>query len=184
MGEEKALWIYQQLLDRTDAVLQQCSGDVHIFYAGGAATEFGNCFQRFPKTKQQGSDLGERMEAAFRWGFTQGYPKIVGIGTDLWGINQSLLEGALSALDGTEVVFGPATDGGYYLLGMKTLQEALFRDKVWSSDRVLRDSLNDLVSKRIALLEEKSDLDSVDDLLLYPDLVSRLHAHFNPTPKK
>ncbi len=179
LGEEKALWVYQQLLVKTEGVLQQIFSKVVVFYAGKSPTEFSGCFKDFSKKPQQGLDLGERMANAFAWGFAQGYPKVVGIGTDLWDLDQGCLEGALSALDATDVVLGPANDGGYYLIGMNEFHPELFRNKSWSGPEVLRDTLRDLQTKRVALLAEKSDIDSYKDLVSHPALLTRLNQYFD-----
>ena len=179
LGSEKTLWVYKALLKQTDNVLQKAWSDVVVFYTGDSPSAFETCFQNFQKRKQEGKDLGERMESAFNWGFSQGYAKIVLIGTDLWNLHLGLLEGAFSAMDATEVVFGPAKDGGYYLLGLKEPHPELFKNKIWSGPKVLKDSILDLKTKSIALLEEKSDIDLYKDLVLHLDLLTQLNEHFD-----
>jgi len=179
LGEEKTLWVYKQLLLKTEAVLKLSLCKVVIFYTGGSPKDFGNCFQDFPKKNQIGSDLGERMSAAFQWGFAQGYSKVIALGTDLWELNQGTLDGALHALDEADAVLGPTKDGGYYLLGLKEFYPELFLNKQWSGPKVLTDTLQDLSSKRIALLEEKSDIDFYKDLVLHSDLLGRMNAFFD-----
>ena len=132
VGDEKALWVYQQLLKKTSTVLECLTHDVLIFFDGEAPNLFGSSFMRYPKIQQQGKDLGARMEHAFAWGFAKGYTKIVIIGTDLWELNAQLLDQAFESLDSFEVVLGPAQDGGYYLLGCKTLLPSLFKQKKWN----------------------------------------------------
>ena len=179
LGEEKTLWVYKQLLLKTEAVLKLSLCKVVIFYTGGSPKDFGNCFQDFPKKNQIGSDLGERMSAAFQWGFAQGYSKVIALGTDLWELNQGTLDGALHALDEADAVLGPTKDGGYYLLGLKEFYPELFLNKQWSGPKVLTDTLQDLSSKRIALLEEKSDIDFYKDLVLHSDLLGRMNVFFD-----
>tara|TARA_Y100000385_G_C12979151_1_gene587598 strand:+ start:395 stop:1018 length:624 start_codon:yes stop_codon:yes gene_type:complete len=179
LGEEKTLWVYQQLLAKTEAVLQQTFSKVVVFYAGQSAHDFKSCFKDFPKKPQMGTDLGKRMSNAFEWGFAQGFPKVIGIGTDLWDLDPGIIEGALSALDATKVVLGPAKDGGYYLIGMREFYPKLFENKTWSGPEVFKDTLADLQSERVALLEEKSDIDSYKDLVLHLDLLTRLNQHFD-----
>tara|TARA_X000001036_G_C20543388_1_gene751293 strand:- start:261 stop:884 length:624 start_codon:yes stop_codon:yes gene_type:complete len=179
LGEEKALWVYQQLLVNTEGVLQNIFFKIVIFYAGKSANEFKGCFKNFFKKPQQGNDLGERMANAFKWAFTQGYSKVIGIGTDLWDLDQGIIEGALSALDSSDIVLGPAKDGGYYLIGMKEFHSKLFKNKTWSGPDVFEDTLNDLQSKRVALLKEKSDIDFYKDLETHHDLLTSLNQHFD-----
>ena len=119
------------------------------------------------------------MANAFEWAFNQGYQKVIGIGTDLWDLNQGIIEGALSALDSTNVVLGPAKDGGYYLIGMRKFYPELFQNKKWGGKDVFEDTLNDLKSKRVALLKEKSDIDTYKDLGAHLNLLIQLNQHFD-----
>ena len=179
IGEKKALWIYNKLLANTEGVLQNTFLKVVIFYNGKNAKEFKGCFKDFAKKPQKGKDLGERMANAFEWAFNQGYPKVIGIGTDLWDLNQGIIEGALSALDSTNVVLGPAKDGGYYLIGMRKFYPELFQNKKWGGKDVFEDTLNDLKSKRVSLLKEKSDIDTYKDLGAHLNLLIQLNQHFD-----
>ncbi len=168
VGDEKALWVYQQLLKKTSTVLECLTHDVLIFFDGEAPNLFGSSFMRYPKIQQQGKDLGARMEHAFAWGFAKGYTKIVIIGTDLWELNAQLLDQAFESLDSFEVVLGPAQDGGYYLLGCKTLLPSLFKQKKWGAATVFRDTINDLKDYSVAFLEEKNDIDHYSDCCNFP----------------
>ncbi|MDA8993492.1 TIGR04282 family arsenosugar biosynthesis glycosyltransferase [Flavobacteriaceae bacterium] len=179
VGDEKALWVYQQLLKKTSTVLECLTHDVLIFFYGEAPNLFGSSFMRYPKIQQQGKDLGARMEHAFAWGFAKGYTKIVIIGTDIWELNAQLLDQAFESLDSFEVVLGPAQDGGYYLLGCKTLLPSLFKQKKWGAATVFRDTINDLKDYSVAFLEEKNDIDHYSDLLQFPELLNLMNQHFN-----
>jgi len=66
-----------------------------------------------------------------------------------------------------DVVIGPAKDGGYYLLGMKTLHKKAFAPKAWGTETVLADTLNDLDNQNIHLLETLNDIDHAEDLEPY-----------------
>ncbi len=179
IGEQKALWIYHKLLANTEGVLQNTFLKVVIFYKGKNTNEFKGCFKDFSKKPQIGNDLGERMANAFEWAFNQGYPKVIGIGTDLWDLDQGTIEGALSALDSTNVVLGPTKDGGYYLIGMRKFYPQLFQNKKWGGQDVFEATLNDLQSKRVALLKVKSDIDTYKDLVAHLDLLTQLNQHFD-----
>jgi rSAM/selenodomain-associated transferase 1 len=106
------------------------------------------------------------MHEAFRRGFAAGYGPIVIIGSDCPEVNPALLEEAFRQLASFPVVLGPATDGGYYLLGMNYLVESLFRDKPWSTPSVLAETVADLQRASIpyALLPVLSDVDEAADL--------------------
>jgi len=61
-------------------------------------------------------------------------------------------------------VIGPARDGGYYLLGMNSMYNQLFLNKQWGTSTVLKDTLQDLNSMDVHLLEELNDIDTYDDI--------------------
>ena len=136
IGNEKALWIYKKLLYKTDSELKKLSQDVVVFYHGGPSTLFKKIFLAFQKKSQLGEDLGERMQSAFQWSFDKGYERILIIGTDLWDLSKPLLENAFKQLDSNDYVIGPASDGGYYLLGCKKFTKHLFTEKKWGSPEV------------------------------------------------
>ena len=101
---------------------------------------------------------------AFKEGFQTGFDNIIIIGSDMFHLNQSDLEEAFSRLKDNDYVVGPAEDGGYYLLGMKSLNKKLFQNKIWGTDTVLSNTLKDLKSDEVALLDEKNDVDYYEDI--------------------
>jgi glycosyltransferase A (GT-A) superfamily protein (DUF2064 family) len=70
------------------------------------------------------------------------------------------------------VVIGPAEDGGYYLLGMNSLQEKVFKNKKWGTETVRKDTLTDLIDKKVKLLEIKNDIDVYEDILNIPEIMN------------
>jgi rSAM/selenodomain-associated transferase 1 len=166
LGDTQALSIYRQLLAHTLKVVQETDVDKVVFYGNRVPEE--DLWQKasFPRQLQKGEGLGERMEQAFRWGFSQGYQRILIIGSDCLELNSAILEQGFEALQEHDAVLGPANDGGYYLLGMKTPIYALFHNKSWSTDTVLQQSINDLLKeqKSFFLLPELIDIDTEQDL--------------------
>ena len=75
------------------------------------------------------------------------------------------------------MVIGPAKDGGYYLLGLKQLRENIFKSMPWSTDQVLSKTLNALEGNDVFLLEEKNDIDIIEDLEDHPDLLEKIRPH-------
>ncbi|HJT22082.1 MAG TPA: TIGR04282 family arsenosugar biosynthesis glycosyltransferase [Nitrospira sp.] len=115
---------------------------------------------------QSGDDLGERMHRAFEAMFERGYKRVLIVGTDVPALPLDYYAQALALLDQHDVVFGPALDGGYYLVGLTRPAAGLFNDIPWSTDRVLslsRERADDLGFKT-ALLPEWRDVDTIDDL--------------------
>ena len=113
---------------------------------------------------QNGNDLGERMYNAFKSGFQKRYKKIVIIGTDIYDLNSEIIEEAFAKLEKSDFVIGPAEDGGYYLLGMKSMSKEIFFNKKWGTNSVLKDTLNNLSHKNVELLQTKNDIDVYEDL--------------------
>lgn len=115
---------------------------------------------------QAGGDLGKRMARAVQNCFNRDARKVVIIGADCPGVSPSVLEQAFAALDRQPVVFGPAQDGGYYLVGLSRPCAALFQDIVWGSETVLRDSLARARQLGLdpALLSTLPDIDRPEDL--------------------
>ncbi len=110
-------------------------------------------------------DLGARMGGVFR-AFPPG--PVVIVGADIPGITPALIERAFRALGGHDAVFGPAEDGGYWLVGMKRARPVppgFMRGVRWSTDHALADTLATLPSGwRVARLDPLPDIDTLADL--------------------
>lgn len=163
IGEAAALRIYIRLLEHTRAVALQSRCDTHIFLTELPAEDFWN---GFPTELQAHGDLGERMLQAFSGLFEKGYQRVVIIGSDCPHLESADVDKAFETLADYDAVLGPAADGGYYLLGMKRLHEALFQHKTWSSDRVLSQTIADIQEGGLScvLLRELHDVDEVKDV--------------------
>ncbi len=117
---------------------------------------------------QPRGDLGERMLSAFRWAFASGGAACI-IGTDAPDIHSALVLRAFQALEGSnapDAVFGPAADGGYYLLGLRGMVERLFEGIPWGTGRVLAESLRvaESVGLSVELLPTLADVDRPEDV--------------------
>lgn len=115
---------------------------------------------------QGDGDLGERMERAIAAALGEGARKVVVIGGDCPGLTRGHLAAAFAALDGADVVLGPAADGGYYLIGMKHAHGALFRGIAWGGAEVRAATLAaaEAADLKVAQLGLLSDVDLADDL--------------------
>ncbi len=119
---------------------------------------------------QRGDELGIRICNAIN--DVGNYERIVVIGADAPRATDHHIAQAFHALDTHDVVLGPATDGGYWLIGMQQLHPDLFADIPWSTDRVLTRTRERCQqhARTIALLETLSDIDVRADLeQLMPD---------------
>jgi len=117
---------------------------------------------------QKGVDLGERMKNAFADVFADGFSKAILIGSDLPDLQNNILDMAFNALNVNDIVIGPSTDGGYYLIGFrnKSFLPEVFKGISWSTDTVLKDTLKILKEKnyRAHFLPELRDVDTIEDL--------------------
>lgn len=121
--------------------------------------------------------LGERIQETFREAFRRGATKALTVGIDCPSIDQELCREAFDLMESCDVVFGPATDGGYYLIGMNAgvMEKAvsLFGDLPWGQEGVLSESLKRLKASGLSkgLLAERHDIDLPDDLVVWENAV-------------
>jgi len=170
IGDKAAVDIYKYLLKHTVTISQDINVDKFVFYSEDIKKKdlWNNAV--FIKKLQQGIDLGERMEHAFKQLFQSHYEKVVIIGSDLLDLKPTDIETAFQLLNNNDFVIGPAKDGGYYLLGMKRLQSKLFKNKKWGTSTVLNDTLKDIQNSTFVLLKELNDIDTFEDLKPYQQL--------------
>ena len=168
VGDKTALEIYTFLLERTRDIATKVSADKAIYYSVKVRENDIWDATIFQKHLQVGEDLGIRMLHAFKNGFETGYEKVLIIGSDLYDLTAETIENAFIALENNEVVIGPAEDGGYYLLGMNSLEEKVFKNKDWGTETVRKDTLEDLKDKKVFLLGELNDVDVFEDIEHHP----------------
>lgn len=164
VGDESALEIYKFLLRHTVEITEKFNVDKFVFYSENIYRNDIWDPEIFRKKLQSGNDLGEKMENAFSEIFGMGYEQAVIIGSDMFDLSQKDLATAFEALQTSPIVIGPATDGGYYLLGMKELNTKIFKNKNWGTSTVLQATLDDLKSEKYVLLEERNDVDYYEDI--------------------
>ena len=118
-----------------------------------------------PRVAQGRGDLGHRMSRLLR-GLPNGLVCI--IGADIPDITRPRIAEAFNALGNHEAVFGPAPDGGYWLIGMKRARPPradILTDVRWSSEHALTDSARSLGDVSIAYVATLRDVDTVGDLI-------------------
>ena len=172
IGDDKALIVYRTLLKKTHQITQPLSCTKWVMYSD--RIEKNDIWQAgFEKHLQQGKDLGARMLNAFETGFDQAFDNICIIGSDCFELTTQIIASAFDTLDHNEFVIGPAFDGGYYLLGMKSLHKALFAQKDWSTSSVLNDTIKDIeaTGKNLFKLPVLSDIDELRDLKNFPEII-------------
>ena len=172
IGAEQALAVYRELLALTAAAATaaQVPATVWLAEAPVPAADPAQPRPEWPglpwRVQPAADSLGTRMAQAFATAFASGAGRVVIIGTDCPGLSAELLRQASAALATHDVVVGPADDGGYYLLGLRELQPALFENKDWSTATVLPATLADAarLGLRVAQLPTLHDVDSGRDL--------------------
>ncbi len=126
-----------------------------------------------PRMTQQGHDLGARMANALD--AAPPGPAIL-VGSDIPGITADNIARAFRALGAADAVFGPARDGGYWLIGVRDrgLLRGLFRNVRWSSEHALADTIANLpADRRHALVDMLEDVDGAESWRRWRDRVIR-----------
>ena len=164
IGNEKALAIYEFLLGHIQQEIRQLAVDIEVHYSHFIDYDDDWQHDRLEKKLQTEGDLGEKMGHAFHQAFANGYQHIIGIGTDIYDLNANDIQAGFDQLKKNPYCFGPANDGGYYLIGMTQYQPQIFQNKSWSTASVLKETLRDLPPENVALLQEKMDVDTIEDL--------------------
>lgn len=115
---------------------------------------------------QVGEGLGARLAHAHRTLHARGAARVLVVGADCPTIDAEVLRAAVAWLDDHDVVLGPASDGGYTLLGTRTCAPALFSTVPMSTAHTGADTLAvaGRLGLRTAVLDPRPDLDTVDDL--------------------
>lgn len=169
IGDERALEVYEELLAHTATESARVKADRFVFYSDFIPDSDETwSHSEFNYELQEGEDLGERMNNAFEFIFSLGYKQVLIIGSDCFDLTFDLIEKAFKEFDESEIVIGPAKDGGYYLLGLTSLLPELFQNKKWSTQTVFDDTLNDLIQLKKGWFELPilSDIDTEEDLQL------------------
>ncbi|WP_297337419.1 TIGR04282 family arsenosugar biosynthesis glycosyltransferase [Algoriphagus sp.] len=172
LGDQTALAIYGQLCAYTHSVCKQVSVEKYLYFSNFIPQESSpDSSYRF--RLQRGKELGERMSNAFYDLFQSDFEKVLIIGTDCPEITPDLLSEAFARLDRSEVVMGPAEDGGYYLLGMREFFPQLFQQMEWSTSEVAIQTKKRLETGKISyeLLPLLTDIDTIEDLEKIKDLI-------------
>lgn len=164
VGDDKALKIYLALLQHTKGIAQSIPADRLLFYSNYIKTQDQWPTEDFQKYLQYEGDLGERMLDAFRKALAK-HQKAVIIGSDCASLTPAIVEDAFVKLDSTDIVIGPALDGGYYLLGMKALHPFLFNDMTWSVASVFDETVTRIKAHALTYdtLPTLSDIDYEED---------------------
>jgi hypothetical protein len=163
IGPNEACAAYGTLVETLLGKLSALDGVVLRFAPDDAAAEILPWRRARWQTQPQGpGDLGQRLESAFRDSFKAGARRVVIIGSDCPAVSVADVRAGWAALETNDVVLGPASDGGYWLIGLRECRRELFEGIPWSTDQVLAQTLQraDAAKWRVHLLRELTDVDT------------------------
>lgn len=185
IGEEKALALYEAFLDDACQLtaglgarrLLAVAGDIDHPSLQRLAKS-----QRLELVPQGEGDLGARLERAIARELGRG--PVVVIGSDAPTLPRAELHRALDGLIDHDVVIGPASDGGYWLIGARVPLPDLFHDIPWSTPDVLPRTLARLGERSHLLLGEHYDVDTGEDLVRLQEELARLDVTVAPATRR
>ncbi len=170
IGKEAATDLYRAFIQDTLSTVQALTIPFHIaVYPPESEKRFaqwlGPSCQFF---LQQGANLGERLLNGFSIMFKKGYQQVIALASDSPDLPVGILQKAVSSLQTHKVVIGPASDGGYYLIGFSHdfFLAELFEDMPWSTEIVFQETLSRIrsVTNQVCVLSEWEDIDTKTNL--------------------
>jgi uncharacterized protein len=167
LGAAAAALLAKTLTEFALAQARACGCPLTVYGTGASVEQLEQWLGASCELQPTG-DLGERMASALAQTYARGARRTLLIGSDCPGITPQLLANGFEALRHHDVVLGPATDGGYYLIGMRAPQPQLFAQMQWSHSAVLAQTLARLEGLTHILLPVLSDIDTPEDLAQLP----------------
>ncbi len=178
LGAEGAADLQRKMTEHALKTASEVEGlELEIRYAGGgdaAMREWLGDEHRY--TDQGDGDLGDRMRRALESALSEGVARAAIIGIDCPDISSGILESAFEMLTQKDLVLGPATDGGYYLIGINQSRSdetlpAIFDGIEWGTETVFERTA--AIAQKLTLkLDTLVPLDDID----HPEDVARWEA--------
>lgn len=179
IGVQAATRLQDDLIKQRLSMLEKAAlCTVYLMCAPDCRHEcFTRCEQTFPVTllEQSGQDLGERIYNGIRYALSR-FKYCIVIGTDAPALDENMIRQAIDVLHAdNEVVFVPAEDGGYVLVGMQCPYDFLFQRITWGSSEVMQQSRNALDLRNVPYAELATcwDIDRLDDYQRYLSLLGK-----------
>jgi len=166
LGDEKALAIYQEMLQHTLAITKALSADKYLFYDREATKGDMWPDNIYTKSVQKGADMATRIRKAFKKIFGKGYEHVVIVGSDCVELDERVIRLAFRQLEHFDCVLGPTKDGGFYLFGMNEFSKEVFKTPGWGTNSLSGEVLKILQSqhKSCFMLSELGEIATFDDL--------------------
>lgn len=174
LGENGATQLYIRLLDHAIANVTQsnlCPLEICITPESHENYFLDRLDNKFNITRQDKGHLGQRMYHAINIAL-KNYNKVILIGSDCPFLSKEELQQAVVALESHDMVFSPAIDGGYVLVGANKINAEVFENIEWGSEHVMRQTREILLANDISCkeLSEQHDIDIEEDLKYLPQL--------------
>jgi hypothetical protein len=180
LGAVAAAKLQRQMTEQTLQTAESLAAEdplveLEIRHAGGGSAEMAEWLGHHRTYVEQGpGDLGQKMATAFAAAFQTGSRQVLLIGADCPALSSEILATGFRKLTAHDLVLGPASDGGYYLIGLNSPCAELFENRSWGSKLILAETLAtaENLGFKIHLLEELADVDRPADLAYfsnYPD---------------
>jgi rSAM/selenodomain-associated transferase 1 len=171
LGAEGAAALHRQMVEQTLTEVRHLqklrSVAVEVRFSGGDRAQMQAWLgENLSYSPQHSGDLGDRLSQAFQSAFDRGANAVIAIGTDCPDLDASLLTIAFEKLQSHDLVLGAATDGGYYLIGLRHFVSDLFFGIAWSTSVVFQQTvaIAERLECSIAYLPTLSDVDRPEDL--------------------
>ena len=167
LGAERAAAVHRRLVERTVATVAAAGLPLVLRATGADGAAFRRWLGDGVEVMDQGEgDLGERLARV--------PPPALLLGADIPGLTPAHLIAAATALAECDAAIGPATDGGYYLLGFRVPIPAAFEPMAWGTDGVFAETVRRIEGARASLrvLGMLDDCDRPEDLARWPELTA------------
>ena len=168
VGDVKALEIYEHLLTDVRHLCEKIDLHVACYYSAFIDPNDAWTMSIDRHLQLQHPNLGDRMLAALQNELVHSQ-KVIIIGSDCPYITPNHIESVSQALDRVDTVIGPSTDGGFYLLGLRKIDDDIFDNIQWSSELVCQQLKMNLNQRAwtFSELEPLTDIDEYEDWLAY-----------------
>src|SRR5437016_5487659 len=163
IGDVPACAAYRRIVATLLNHLQNLGAVELCFTPDDAIAEIQPWLEKGWQAAPQGDgDLGLRLHSAFERAFAAGAQRVLAIGSDCPMVTVELLREAWDGLRSHDVVLGPASDGGYWVIGLRQVHPELFQNIPWSTEDVFGESLKRIhrAGLSIHVLRELADVDT------------------------
>lgn len=170
LGAEGAAHLHRGLTERIATCMQSpvlSDISMEVCYTGGSRDEMEEWLgPRFTYRAQCEGDLGDRLRDSFSAAFLEGIRSAIAIGSDVPGISPEILRHAVDRLKFLDAIIGPASDGGYYLIGMSRFHPDLFDGIAWGTESVFEETMSRISACSLTheVMVKLSDVDRPEDL--------------------